>query len=189
MSKVEIAKNDIRSQYLKRRKEIPFKQKKGWDLMISDRLFRHKWYINAKMVHLYVSIAEQNEVDTRQIIQFSLNNGKRVVVPRIKENHTLEHIEIQSFVDLKPNSLGIPEPEKGREVQIYDIDLIIIPMVAGDKNRNRLGYGKGYYDRFLKDSNAKKIGLLYNLQVYPDLLPVESFDVPLDLLLTESQQI
>lgn len=182
-------KQEIRSQYLIRRKEISSKQKTRWDLLISDRLYHLSHYINANTIHLYVSIDEQNEVDTRQIIQRSLKIGKKVVVPKMSENNSLEHFEIQSEADLKPNPLGIPEPEKGREVQVSEIDLIIVPMVAGDMNRNRLGYGKGYYDRFLKNSDAIKIGLLYDLQIYPEDLPVESFDIPLDLILSESQQI
>ena len=189
MSQVSKNKQEIRSQYLSRRNRISSEQKKRWDILISDQLYRLSSYINANTVHMYVSIREQNEVDTREIIQHSLKNGKRVVVPRMSVNNTLEHFEIQSTAELKPNSLGIDEPVTRKAVKIHDIDLIIIPMVAGDMNRNRLGYGKGYYDRFLKNTDAIKIGLLYNLQIYPECLPVESFDIPLDLLLTESQLI
>jgi 5-formyltetrahydrofolate cyclo-ligase len=62
-------------------------------------------------------------------------------------------------------------------------------MVAGDRNKNRIGYGAGYYDRFLKNCTATKMGLLFDCQLYDHTLPVEYFDIPLDVLITESQRI
>lgn len=182
-------KSNIRSIYLRKREQIPDIDKNSWDLSIFNRLIKLESYIKAKTIHLYVSISEKNEVDTTRIIQYSLLNRKRVVVPKVINGGELDHFEINSTKKLKQNQWGIPEPEDGKKVEIQDLNLIIVPMVAGDRHRNRLGYGKGYYDRFLAQSNAFKIGLLFDLQIHPEELPVDSYDIPLDLLLTESEQI
>lgn len=189
MSNRSHIKSELRSVYLKKREEIHFKQKNSWDLSIFNRLINLNSFINANTIHLYVSISEKNEVDTTQIIHHALLNGKKVVVPKVVNDGLLEHLAIESTNDLKQNRWGIFEPEGGEEVEIRDLNIIIVPMVAGDRHRNRLGYGMGFYDRFLEKSNAYKIGLLYDLQIHPELLPVESFDIPLDLLLTQSEEI
>lgn len=189
MSKRTLLKSKIRSTYLINRNEIPLKQKYLWDLSIFNRLIQLDSYINANTIHIYVSISQKNEVDTTHIIHHALSNGKKVVVPKMIKSGLLKHIAIKSTNELNENHLGIFEPEDGDEVEIRDLNLILVPMVAGDREKNRLGYGKGYYDRFLAKSNAYKIGLLYDLQLYPEQLPVKSYDIPLDLLLTESEQI
>lgn len=182
-------KNEIRSDYLSKRKQIRHRDKNNWDLSIFNQLINLNIYSNAKTIHLYVSNSEINEVDTIQIIHHSLLNGKKVVVPRVVNDSLLEHLEIKTTRNLKKNRWGILEPENGEEVDIDDFNVIIVPMVAGDKQRNRIGYGKGFYDRFLVKSSAFKIGLLYDLQIHTEELPVETFDIPLDLLLTQSGQI
>jgi 5-formyltetrahydrofolate cyclo-ligase len=101
----------------------------------------------------------------------------------------LSHIRLDSLKDLRKNSLGVPEPVGGRKFSVDDLDLVIVPMVAGDRKKNRIGYGAGYYDRFLTNCSAPKVGLLFDCQLYDDTLPVESFDIPLDILITESERI
>jgi len=191
MCNVKNAKNksDIRSFYLRKREQIPTDQKDLWDQSIFNRFIQLNSYINAEVIHVYVSIDGKNEVDTFQIINHSLRIGKKVVVPKIANDGLLEHFEINSIADLKRNNWGILEPERGREVNTQALDIIIVPMVAGDRGRNRLGYGKGFYDRFLSNTDAFKVGLLFDIQIYPDLLPIESFDVQLDQLLTQSELI
>lgn len=182
-------KSEIRSNILSKRYQIRHRDKSSWDLSIFNQLINLNSYINAETIHIYVSNSENNEVDTTQIIQHSLLNGKKVVIPKVVNDGLLEHFEIKSTNNLKKNQWGILEPISGEEVDIEELNMIIVPMVAGDRQRNRLGYGKGFYDRFLVKSNAFKIGLLYDLQIHGEELPVESFDIPLDLLLTQSGQI
>ncbi len=189
MSNKTHIKSEIRSVYLRKREAIPQKNKSSWDLSIFKQLIKLNSYTHAKTVHLYVSNREKNEVDTTQIIHHSLLKGKKVVVPKVVEDGQLKHIEIKSTNNLKRNRWGILEPEDGEEVNIEELNVIIVPMVAGDRQRNRLGYGKGFYDRFLVKSDAFKIGLLFDLQIHPEELPAETFDIPLDLLLSQSEQI
>tara|TARA_R100001143_G_scaffold63591_1_gene72991 strand:+ start:14941 stop:15510 length:570 start_codon:yes stop_codon:yes gene_type:complete len=189
MSNKSHIKSDIRAVYLRKRDGIPQIKKQSWDLIIFNQLIQLNSYINAKTIHLYISNNDRNEVDTSQIIDHSFLTDKKIVVPKVIEDNQLKHIEIKSTNHWEQNQWGIPEPVDGEEVNIREMDLIIVPMVAGDRQRNRLGYGKGYYDRFLEKSNAYKIGLLYDLQIHPEELPVENFDIPLDLLLTQSEQI
>lgn len=182
-------KSEIRSIYLKKRGQISVNQKKAWDSSIFNQLINLNSYIIAETIHIYVANSEKNEVDTTQTIHYSLLNGKKVVIPKVVDEGLLKHYEIKSTSNLSRNQWGILEPEDGNEFNTQDLDLIIVPIVAGDRQRNRLGYGKGFYDRFLEKSNAIKVGLLYDLQIHPEKLPVESFDIPLDLLLSQSEQI
>lgn len=115
--------------------------------------------------------------------------GKQVVVPKIMGDGKLEHFEINSLDELRENSLGVPEPLAGKKIFVDNLDLIVVPMVAGDRFKNRIGYGAGYYDRFLQNCPAPKIGLLFDCQLFDGTLPVEEFDIPLDILITESQRV
>lgn len=189
MSNRTHSKSELRSVYLRKRETIPSIQKKSWDLSIYNQLIKLNSYVSAKTVHIYVSNSEKNEVDTFQIIHHSFMSGQKVVVPKVIDDAQMKHIEIKSINNLKQNRWGIPEPEDGEEVNIQELNVIIVPMVAGDRQKNRLGYGKGFYDRFLAKSDAYKIGLLFDLQIHPEELPVDIFDIPLDLLLTQSEQI
>ena len=182
-------KNQLRSEYLSKRARISNSLKHSWDLSIFDQLINQASYIKANTIHVYVSNSEKKEVDTIQLIDHALSKGKKISVPKVVGDGLLKHFEIKSTKNLVPNRWGILEPKDGEEVKVRDLELIIVPMVSGDRNRNRLGYGKGFYDRFLAESNAFKLGLLYELQLHPEDLPAETFDIPLDLLLTESEQI
>ncbi len=80
------------------------------------------------------------------------------------------------------------EPIKVKEIEISQIDLILVPMAAADRTGNRLGYGKGFYDRFLNKANAMKVGLVFSEFLY-DEIPTESFDEKLDIIVTDKEVI
>lgn len=145
---------------------------------------------NATNIHCYVSLNERREVNTHPLLKEMLKADKRVVVPVTNmEAGTLTHVVLTDFEDLKPNKWGVLEPpETAREVDIDILDLIIVPMVGGDRQKNRIGYGKGFYDRFLQQTDGAKVGLLFE-NCLIDRVPVEPFDVPCSLLITEKQII
>lgn len=118
-----------------------------------------------------------------------LVEGKKVVVPVTQtDSRTMRHIALSKFEDLQPNTWGVLEPSGGEEVLVGSLDLIIIPMVGGDRHKNRIGYGKGFYDRFLAEVDCPKIGLLFE-DCLIDEVPTESFDVPLNALITETKVV
>lgn len=149
--------------------------------IIKKRLFREEIYKKAKLVMFYVSLKE--EVDTLPMIDEALKAGKRVCVPVIlKEEMKLIAGEIRNRKsDLEKQHFGIYQPKKDRvsEVPLQDIDLVIVPGIAFDRNNVRLGRGHGYYDRFLSGlpEKAKTIGLAFNFQILENL-PQDSHDIP-----------
>ncbi|WP_234572171.1 5-formyltetrahydrofolate cyclo-ligase [Rhodohalobacter sp. 614A] len=189
MSAPSISKKKLRRFFLVERMKLSEVEVETKSESIINRVLESDEFKKAQTVHTYISIKEKNEVRTFPFIEACFKEQKRVVVPKIVGDGTLEHIELNSLDDLTINNWGVPEPPTKKQVPIDTLDLIIVPMVAGDRSKNRLGYGKGFYDRFLEISEAVKIGLLFDCQLYNNKLPVESFDIPLDILITESQRI
>lgn len=148
------------------------------------RLTGREVYRSAGCLASYVSIS--NEVDTHILIDLALDSGKRVAVPVVEPNRTLIHREIRSMAELKPSGFGLPEPsgEDGAVVPPDAFDIVLVPGLAFDRAGNRVGFGAGYYDRFLSMAHAFKIGLAYDFQLF-DRLPTGPRDIPMDLVVTE----
>jgi len=132
---------------------------------------------------------ERREVETQELIIEMLSKGKCVVVPVTDfETGSLDHIKLDKFEDLEANKWGVLEPKAGSSVEPQKLDLVVVPMVGGDEQCNRIGYGEGFYDRFLQDVSCPKIGLLFEKNIVPEI-PVEEFDIPLDAIITEQRVI
>lgn len=148
-------------------------------------------YGQARVLMTYVAFRQ--EVETRELIRRALAHGKQVVVPRVdREEHRLLAVAIDGLQDLFPGAWGIPEPKAvaGRTVAPSAIDLVIVPGVAFDRCGNRLGYGGGYYDRFLPTLRpaAAVVALAYGFQVLQEL-PPGPHDVPVQYVVTEDEVI
>lgn len=183
------SKESIRKDLLDTRKNLSDSDVVEKSRQIFQQLINLSDFQAAGHIHSYVSMATQNEVDTREIIQFCIDRGKKISVPKMEPDGELSHHTITSIEELKMNSWGVPEPSTFSAVKLSKIELIIVPMVAGDLKKNRIGYGKGYYDRFLKKVEAIKIGLLFECQLLGKTIPVNAYDVPLDILVTEKRVI
>ena len=134
----------------------------------------------AKTILLYHSLPD--EVDTSSFLKL-WKEDKRLLLPAVKGDNLIicnYHPE-----KLKTGSYGIIEPQGYGITDLSVIDMIIIPGIAFDKKHNRLGRGKGYYDRLLPQVTACKIGICYNCQI-TDLLPIEKHDIPMDYIISES---
>lgn len=182
-------KKDFRRYYLKERSKLSVEDVRLKSKMAADKVIASDVFGQAKVIHSYIPIKKKNELDTLPLIKIAFSQHKTVVVPKVSDNNTLEHFVIESLNDLSTNKWSIPEPVHGKKIDPGRLDLIIVPMVAGDFDKNRIGYGMGYYDRFLSGLKAFKTGLLFDCQLSDRKLPAESFDIPLDLLVTESQII
>lgn len=152
---------------------------------ISAQLLKTEEFRSASTIHTYVSMESNREVFTFDLIEKALELGKKVLVPRMQSNGKLSHHLISSLDALEKNKWGVLEPSSEKPTDLPDDSLIIVPMVAADFTRNRLGYGKGYYDRFLESLNATKVGLCFNMNLSWIPLPVESFDVKMDKVITD----
>lgn len=184
---VKALKKQLREKFTELRMSLGRELALSKSRQIQNRLFDLEIFSSAETIHTYVSMNERNEVDTHDLIQNSIRLGKQVIIPRIESGMKLSHHRIQNIDDLERNEWGVPEPAGKADAEPDDPDLILVPMLSGDQFRNRLGYGKGFYDRFLKETKGVKIGLLFDIQMYDERLPVNDFDVPLDLLITESK--
>ncbi len=166
-------------------KQFSLKEKNKYDKKIFEKLISLKIYSSAKEIFTYVSF--DKEVDTINIIDFSLKNGKKVYVPKIiKSTKILKIFQINSINELQTGIYKIPEPFKGSEVRKKEFDLLLIPGLAFDKSCFRLGRGEGYFDRFLTQIVGYKVGLCFAFQV-KKRLPIEEHDIRMDMIITENQ--
>ena len=128
------------------------------------------------MVLIYVSL--EDEVDTMGLIKYSLNIGKRVAVPKC-ENGLISFCYILSLDELEKGSYGILEPIGNNIVNSFKNSICIVPGVCFDKEGNRIGYGGGYYDRFLSSYKGIKIGLTYKESIV-DKIDKDEYDIKMD---------
>ena len=150
--------------------------------IITDKILTLKEIENLNTFMIYKSF--KNEVSTESLINLLLSLNKTVCYPVTNgENIVIAKPLSSEFIK---GNFGVLEP---KEYEILDkVDVVFVPLIACDKNKNRIGFGKGYYDRFLKNRNTLKIGVCYDFQVVDEITPNE-WDVPLDLIITEKQII
>jgi len=179
-------KEKIRKQVLDARFKLTPEQRRVRSAEIEAKLFGLPEYRAASVVLFYASF--QSEVETHHMIRRALSEGKRVVLPRVKGKQ-LELLEIANFDrDVSPGAWGIPEPESGRQADLKDIGLIVVPGAAFDEQGNRLGYGAGFYDKLLSAFTKTTVALAFEAQIVPRV-PAELHDVPVKKIVTEKRII
>ena len=178
-----VGKKEIRKRLLKRLKNNSRIQRFKESQLIKEKLFSSEEFAKSRIVMFY--LAKDDEVDTRLMIKEALDMGKCVVVPvtNFKEGTIVpSHVLSNYKEELEPGPFGILQPKADcfRPVNYEDLDLIIVPGVAFDKKGNRLGRGKGCYDRFLSRLPKKipKIGLALRFQLL-EKIPTTVHDFPL----------
>lgn len=179
-------KEYLRNYFLSKRRALTSSEAAKKSDLIFEALTHSDSYKLSSTIHCYIPITKNREVDTTRFIQKAITDGKKVSVPKITGKNQLTHYYIQHLDNLHLNSWGVAEPQEGEIALPTDFDLIVVPMVAGDMFKNRLGYGKGFYDRFLTGLDTYTAGVLFDCQIFDKQLPTESFDVPLQGLYTES---
>lgn len=182
-------KNSLRIAYKKLRNDMDSDCKKASDAKISQRVAELAEYENSGSVLVYVS--SPIEVDTYAIIEHSFKDRKKVLVPKcVLNTNLMEFYEIRSLDDLEKGAFGIMEPcDKCEKIKSFDDKTCcIVPALAYDKRGYRLGFGKGFYDRFLEGYKGKKIGLCYSSCVV-DELPTDTYDKTVDYIVTDCEII
>jgi 5-formyltetrahydrofolate cyclo-ligase len=182
------SKKELRKYILKIRNNMLKQDVENNSRAIMDKIIDLDIYRQSKVVFIYMDF--NNEVMTSNLIRHMLSEEKRVVVPYTDTMNTvLIPSEITKEADLKLNSFGYYEPKSILSVNIEEIDLVIVPGVVFDKNLNRIGFGKGYYDRILNKlkPSAKKIAVAHEFQVLEEI-PTEEHDVKMDMIITELGQ-
>jgi 5-formyltetrahydrofolate cyclo-ligase len=146
---------------------------------IQEFVINSKEFLQAKVVGAYFALG--SEVTTELIIKRAKTVGKKIALPRVEEDNIIFY-ELSSIKSLIRGRFGIMEPPPYG--QMSDIDILVVPGIAFDKKGNRLGYGKGYYDRLLSGKRTFSIGLAYSFQLLENL-PYDRYDKRLDAIASE----
>ena len=186
-AKFSADKKELRSYIKSKRKTIENKAEK--DSLIAQNLLSLDEIKNADTVLCYLSL--DDEVCTDGIVTALLNMDKKVGAPYCVDNDgNMDFYYITDFDDLRIQSFGVREPvlEKCEKITSFDNAVIILPGLCFDKNGNRLGYGKGYYDRFLQIHSLISVGLCYNSLIVKKV-PTDMYDKKADIIVTENDII
>ncbi|MBQ2904422.1 MAG: 5-formyltetrahydrofolate cyclo-ligase [Clostridia bacterium] len=180
-----MTKSGLRKLYKSVRDSISSKEKTEFDSRIFTLLTNSSIYRDADLLLIYVSFG--SEADTFAVIGQALGSGKRVAVP-FCSGDVMEFYELFTIDSLEIGKFGIPTviPDKNNAVIDFAGSLCIMPALSFDKSGSRLGYGGGYYDRFLCDKDIVKVGLCYE-RCLSCGLPSEKHDVKADYILTENR--
>lgn len=157
---------------------------------IRDRVLGLPLYREAPSLHTYIGAIE-GEVATDGIVEAALASGRRVFCPRVVRGpDRLESYEIRSLDELIPGPRGLrePDPARARRVAEEEIGLVLVPGIAFDRRGHRIGFGAGFYDRFLGALGAPTVGLAFSLQIV-HRVPCAKRDVPADWIVTEEETI
>jgi 5-formyltetrahydrofolate cyclo-ligase len=177
-------KKSLRKTVREKREALPENYVKTYSEKISRIFLQSDEYKNSRVVMSYMSI--KNEVDTSIINEVAIGEGKILLIPRINKNDVVEAVELKPGATLEnDNKYGIPELHQGTVYPKEEIDLVIVPGVAFDKSGNRIGFGKGYYDRFLKGCRAKRVAVAYPFQLV-DAIEAEEHDEKVDRIFCTS---
>jgi len=154
---------------------------------IVQNILAFEKFQQAKVVHGFIPDEHRHEVNLIPLLEWIISNQKKLLVPVVEEGELIS-VELTSFNHLERNSFGVLEPiERVPSSLESEIDLVLVPLLAVDSKGNRLGYGKGYYDRFFKrlNSQAFKLGVAFAFQVL-NHVPATGNDIRLDAVVTES---
>jgi 5-formyltetrahydrofolate cyclo-ligase len=181
-------KKELRQKYKELRKQLSENEIEELSLQIANQLIRldiwqHSFY------HLFLPIESQKEVNTEYILQVLAGKDKNIVLSKSDfSTREMTHFLLTDNTTIKKNEYDIPEPIDGLEVPVSKIDVVFVPLLAFDENGNRVGYGKGFYDKFLAACKPEilKIGVSFfeSENVISDVL---NTDIQLDLCITPTK--
>ena len=181
-------KKELRQKYKELRQNLSEEHIEEWSLQIANQLIRldiwqHSFY------HLFLPIESQKEVNTEYILQVLAGKDKNIVLSKSDfSTREMTHFLLTDNTTIKKNEYDIPEPIDGLEVPVSKIDVVFVPLLAFDEKGNRVGYGKGFYDKFLAECKPEilKIGVSFfeSEKVISDVL---NTDIQLDLCITPTK--
>ncbi len=180
-----MTKKALRSKYKALRQQLSDSDIEAKSLAIANQLLKldiwdHSFY------HLFLPIVSQKEVNTEYILNVLQGKDKNVVLSKSNfEDYSMTHYLLTDTTVIKPNTYNIPEPVDGIEIQPSQIDVVFVPLLAFDVNGHRVGYGKGFYDRFLSSCKPEtvKVGLSF-FEAEANFDVVDANDVTLDYCVT-----
>ena len=183
MAEIRTVKKEMREKYMAMRNEMPADMRASFDKRIFDRICASITYRHSNEILLYASM--NSEIDTWHLFETALRNGKKVAFPRTYDDNTMRFFYCTSKDDMEKRSNGIYEPfETLPEYVPNPLTICVIPAIVFDKDGYRIGYGRGFYDRFLSDFPGVKMGLVYSSMIVPKV-PRGRFDKYVDIIISE----
>ena len=174
-------KAELRKQVLQEMKALPLEQKQAMDQALTDQFLKHPFYQEAKVIATYLSFP--HEFQTQELIEQALKDGKKVLIPKTYPKGRMDFV-VYDPQQLVKTSFGLLEPQGDLEVvDASQIDLIHVPGLAFTTEGYRIGYGGGYYDRYLKHFSGHTLSTIYPCQVQ-DFIP-ENHDIPVQEVLID----
>jgi 5-formyltetrahydrofolate cyclo-ligase len=181
-----VTKQEIRKKYINLRSLLSAAEVNDLNKKVCSHFFSSVNLSSVNVIHIFLSIESKNEIDTWLIIEKLRREKKhiKISVPKV-EGELLANFYLENDNQLKKNKWGILEPTSGEKTPTEKIDLIIVPLLAFDKKGNRVGYGKGFYDKFLKECrpDCKKIGLSF-FEPVDEISDIDAHDVSLTQCIT-----
>lgn len=180
-------KDQLRQDFLSKRKALSdATHQKMTDAIVNRCLELPIWEFS--IFHMFLPIEKQREVDTTVLLTVLQGKDKQVVLPKTAPHATLRHYLLTEETRILENPWGVPEPQGGLEIQPEQIEVVFVPLITFDLEGYRVGYGKGYYDRFLARCHANTIKV--GLSIFDPVEGIKDrspYDVPLDFCVTTQQ--
>lgn len=183
-------KQELRFLFTQKRIDIsPAELDKKSD-MICNLLFS-KFQLTGKTISLFLPIERQKEINTFAILEKGMSLDVKIGLPKTSPySVNLKHYLYESMGQLSINAFGIPEPKNGATIKPQEFDFVIVPLLAIDKSGYRIGYGKGYYDRFLKKCSDTCVFIgLHLFEEFSEIDDLNKYDIPLLYCITPTQII
>ena len=178
-------KSELRKQVLQEMKAIPREQKQAMDQALTERFLKHPFYQEANTIATYLSFP--HEFQTQGLIEQALKDGKKVLIPKTYPKGRMDFV-VYDLQQLVKTSFGLLEPQGNLEVvAASQIDLIHVPGLAFTMEGYRIGYGGGYYDRYLKHFPGHTLSTVYPCQIR-DFIP-EDHDIPVQEVLIDERNL
>ncbi len=174
-------KKEARKLYKEKRKNLTQKEIESFQSSIYRQIYEID-YSNIENIHIFLPIKKQKEINTYPIVDFLQKLRKTVVISKSNfKNNTLQHFILTESTILIENNYGIPEPENAEQIGEKKLDLVFVPLLVSDEQKYRVGYGKGFYDRFL--ASCRKDVTTVGLNFFPPINTIDDineFDIPLN---------
>lgn len=178
-----MTKDEIRIEMRKKRRELSKDFISESSGLILDKVIPLIKTLNCIMVYM----SSFNEPDMKKLTEYLINNNIRVVVPVSQtSDYTIIPSYISDFNALNKGAYGISEPGVIDKADMNDVDLVLVPGIAFSESGNRLGFGKGYYDKLLADFKGVKMGICYDFQII-NYIPSSPHDIKMDIIVTEKR--
>lgn len=176
-------KTALRNKYIALRKGLNENEIENKSLAIANQALKMPIW-DKSFYHIFLSIQEKKEINTEYLLHILHGKDKNVCVPVMKEDGHLEHILLQDNTQIKIANFGVPEPVDGIAIPANKMQVVFVPLMAYDSKGNRIGYGKGFYDKFLAQTTNNTLFIGLSFFAPEESISADPHDMPLHYCIT-----